>query len=196
MTGGGATGPHLTPRQTEVLRLVARGDTNKQIAVALGVSERAIKAHVSILLEKFSVHNRAALIARLLSAPPHGATSPTDEFARYDDAPFLVQVVHGLEMRFAYVNRRSAEVLGIARERFLGRTQRELFPDIRREYVEAQERAYREGRAWSFDNVPGHWRDDNGTEHEGFFDFVTQPLRDDSGEVFGLLLIGTQARTR
>ena len=35
----------LTPREREVFELVIRGDTNKQVARALGCAERTIKAH-------------------------------------------------------------------------------------------------------------------------------------------------------
>ena len=40
----------LTPRQSQVLDRVIRGHENKQIAKELGVSEQAVKEHVSLLL--------------------------------------------------------------------------------------------------------------------------------------------------
>ena len=48
----------LTERETEVLRLLARGKTNKQIAASLFVSEKTIKAHVSSILMKLGVQSR------------------------------------------------------------------------------------------------------------------------------------------
>jgi two-component system, NarL family, response regulator LiaR len=55
----------LTPRETEVLALVARGQPNKVIARELGVSEKTVKTHVSNVLGKLGVTDRtqAALYA-------------------------------------------------------------------------------------------------------------------------------------
>jgi two-component system, NarL family, nitrate/nitrite response regulator NarL len=51
----------LTPRQRQVLGLLGCGMENSKIAASLGISERAIKAHVSALLEKFHASNRTEL---------------------------------------------------------------------------------------------------------------------------------------
>jgi len=48
----------LTDRETEVLRLLARGKANKQIASELFVEEKTVKAHVSSILRKLGVHSR------------------------------------------------------------------------------------------------------------------------------------------
>jgi DNA-binding NarL/FixJ family response regulator len=48
----------LTERETEVLRLLARGKANKQIASELFVEEKAVKAHVSSILLKLGVQSR------------------------------------------------------------------------------------------------------------------------------------------
>jgi DNA-binding NarL/FixJ family response regulator len=55
----------LTPRETEVLALIARGQPNKVIARELGVSEKTVKTHVSNVLGKLGVTDRtqAALYA-------------------------------------------------------------------------------------------------------------------------------------
>jgi DNA-binding NarL/FixJ family response regulator len=60
-----ATGD-LTPRETEVLRHVALGRSNKEIATALGVSEETIKTHVTHLLVKLEVDNRAQATVQAL----------------------------------------------------------------------------------------------------------------------------------
>ena len=55
----------LTPRETEILRWVAKGFANKQIAKEFGVEERTVKTHVSSLLSKLGLRSRtqAALYA-------------------------------------------------------------------------------------------------------------------------------------
>ncbi len=52
----------LTPRETDVLRLVCRGASNAEIAVALGMGERTVKSHVSAIQAKPGVRDRAAAI--------------------------------------------------------------------------------------------------------------------------------------
>ncbi len=55
----------LTERETEVLRLVAQGKANKEIGVALSISETTVKSHVGAILSKLGVMSRtqAALYA-------------------------------------------------------------------------------------------------------------------------------------
>ena len=48
----------LTERETEVLKLLARGQANKQIASSLFVEEKTVKAHVSSILRKLGVQSR------------------------------------------------------------------------------------------------------------------------------------------
>jgi two-component system, NarL family, response regulator LiaR len=56
---------HLTPRELDVLRLVARGHANKQIAAALHLSVGTVKGYVSAILPKIGAGDRtqAALLA-------------------------------------------------------------------------------------------------------------------------------------
>lgn len=55
--------PHLTRRETQVLELVARGYTNRRIALALGVTEHTVKFHLSHIFEKLAVSNRTEAAA-------------------------------------------------------------------------------------------------------------------------------------
>ncbi len=56
----------LTPRETEVLRALAQGRSNKDIAGRLGVGEETVKTHVGHLLAKLHVENRAQAIVEAL----------------------------------------------------------------------------------------------------------------------------------
>jgi DNA-binding NarL/FixJ family response regulator len=55
--------PGLTPRELQVLRLVAAGATNKAIAAELVLSERTVDRHVSNIFTKLGVSSRAAATA-------------------------------------------------------------------------------------------------------------------------------------
>jgi DNA-binding NarL/FixJ family response regulator len=52
----------LTDRESEVLGLLAKGLANKQIAVALGISEHTVKFHVSSIYTKLNVTNRTEAV--------------------------------------------------------------------------------------------------------------------------------------
>ena len=52
--------PSLSPRQWEVLRLIMRNRSNKEIAEELGISEHTVKVHVSVVFQKLRVNNRAS----------------------------------------------------------------------------------------------------------------------------------------
>ena len=54
--------PQLTPRETEVLRLVATGMSSKEIAAQLVLSHRTVQNHVQNTLGKLHLHNRVELV--------------------------------------------------------------------------------------------------------------------------------------
>ena len=62
----------LSERETDVLRLLARGSANKQIARDLGIAEKTVKTHVSSILGKLGVQSRtqAALYAGRVGLVP------------------------------------------------------------------------------------------------------------------------------
>ena len=60
----------LSPREHEVLRLIARGHSNRQIARDLQIGEQTVKTHVSSILTKLGLHDRVqAAIFALRSQP-------------------------------------------------------------------------------------------------------------------------------
>jgi RNA polymerase sigma factor (sigma-70 family) len=64
----------ITDREREVIRLVAAGLTNKEIARSLGISEGTVKIHLHNVYQKVSVTNRTALatLANLSRRQPDG----------------------------------------------------------------------------------------------------------------------------
>ncbi|MBI4626802.1 MAG: response regulator transcription factor [Verrucomicrobia bacterium] len=59
-------GPAITPREREILALIARGRANKEIAAVLDISEDTVKRHVSHILEKLDVNDRAQATAEAI----------------------------------------------------------------------------------------------------------------------------------
>ncbi|PAW88320.1 MAG: DNA-binding response regulator [Pedosphaera sp. Tous-C6FEB] len=50
--------PELSPRERDVLELIVKGRSNKEIGSALGVAENTVKNHVKVILDKLSVQDR------------------------------------------------------------------------------------------------------------------------------------------
>ncbi len=61
LTGGQAA--PLTPRQLEVVRMLATGSTNKEIARAIGVGERTVKYHIAGIFERLGAGNRTEAVS-------------------------------------------------------------------------------------------------------------------------------------
>ncbi|MFN2536758.1 MAG: response regulator [Mycobacteriales bacterium] len=61
-TASDSSAPRLTDRETEVLRLVAKGLTAKQVAERLSLSHRTVENHVQNTLTKLQLHNRSQLV--------------------------------------------------------------------------------------------------------------------------------------
>jgi DNA-binding NarL/FixJ family response regulator len=75
----------LSPRQREILDAVVHHRTNKEIASQLSISVRTVKFHISALLAKFGVENRAALARKAggILHPPFA--EPVPIFQRRED---------------------------------------------------------------------------------------------------------------
>lgn len=63
LSGARRPGGALTEREREVLRLVADGQTSKQIARSLSLSERTVKFHLTSIFHKLGADNRAQAVA-------------------------------------------------------------------------------------------------------------------------------------
>jgi DNA-binding CsgD family transcriptional regulator len=88
----------LSPREREIVRLVARGHSNKIIADVLNISSWTVCTHMRRIFAKLGVGSRAAMVARMpemgLSGPPPGAGREPSPRGRNSDGaqsrmPFL-----------------------------------------------------------------------------------------------------------
>ncbi|HWC80183.1 MAG TPA: response regulator transcription factor [Pseudonocardiaceae bacterium] len=68
--------PQLSERETEVLRLVAKGLTARQIADRLFISHRTVESHVQSTLRKLQLHNRVELARYAIE---HGLADPPEK---------------------------------------------------------------------------------------------------------------------
>lgn len=84
----------LTPRQDLILRSVARGKTNKDIAADLGISEQGVKVHVSRLLERYGAENRVELVSLARAWPE------ADERAYSDLSGDIAEIRAGLNRTY------------------------------------------------------------------------------------------------
>jgi DNA-binding NarL/FixJ family response regulator len=69
-------GVQLTPREREVLELLTKGATNKEIGTALGISENTVKNRLKSILEKLHLENRVQAVVYALEMGLVKRTSP------------------------------------------------------------------------------------------------------------------------
>lgn len=67
----------LSPRQLDVLRLVALGANASEIATELSISEATVRTHVKNMLERLGAHNRAHAVAIAMASGLLGQNPPT-----------------------------------------------------------------------------------------------------------------------
>ncbi len=65
---GDGTKKALTPRQREVLRLLAQGNSTKRIALLLNISAKTIETHRMLLMERLGIHDIAGLVRYAIKA--------------------------------------------------------------------------------------------------------------------------------
>jgi PAS domain-containing protein len=170
----------------EILKHVLRGQGNKQIAATLGISEQAIKEHVSVLLDKFDVPNRAALAEAGSRLAFTGEAGVDRSWMRglFLAAHPLIVIARGPEIRYEAGNEAFAKAIGD--RPFIGRTMRETFPELEGQGVfESTERVFATGAAVIEHEVERKWDRGGGVETR-LMDIVIQPLHDDEGRVNGI----------
>jgi len=57
---------HLSPRQEQILALIASGKSDSEIAVRLGISSRTVGSHLQRVYQAHGLHTRAAAVAAWL----------------------------------------------------------------------------------------------------------------------------------
>ena len=65
--------PALTPREVEIVRLIRKGYSNKEIAQELGIAVTTVKWNMTNILAKFEVQSSKQLMALLATLPPDDA---------------------------------------------------------------------------------------------------------------------------
>jgi len=177
----------LTSRQSQVLNRVIRGRENKQIAKELGVSEQAVKEHVSLLLQRFGVPNRAALAEagtqRMITG--HQAIEPAWLQYIFSEAPVMLAMLRGPEHVIEITN--EAFRRACAGREFLGRRIRDVFPEISSEMLATYDEVYASGVPAVRHEMPAKFLRD-GIPAPGYGSFVFQPLRGEDTSVNGVMV--------
>lgn len=178
----------LTMRQSQVVHLVAAGLTNKEIGHLLGITPRGVSAQISRLLSRFSVANRAELVARALverngqgrsetAAPPAVTPVLENQLLAYRDAPFVVVLTIGQQHTVWFLNRTAERVLGIDPSRAVGRGLQDWLNDPSAAWwVEEAARTLRTGLPGSAIAKGAQWMRDDQSWGTGDFTCVFQPI--------------------
>lgn len=166
-----------------------RGEQNKEIALQLGVVEQSVKQHVSDLLRKFGVPNRAALGeagAHLDLVGP--ALLERSWFPQlFRNASVLIAVTRGANHLYVAVNNAFANSVGCD---VVGQTMREAFPELEGSgHFEIADRVYHTGESFVAHEAPAVWDRGSGAMLS-YTDAVLQALRGEDGAVEGLVFFG------
>ena len=182
-----ASETRLTPRQSQVLDRVIRGHENKQIAKELGVSEQAVKEHVSLLLQRFGVPNRAALAEAGTQRMITGQQAIEPAWLQYifSEAPVMLAMLRGPDHVVEIAN--EAFRRACAGREFLGRRIRDVFPEISSEMLAAYDEVYASGVPVVRHEMSAKFLR-NGFPEPGYGSFVFQPLRGEDTRVNGVMV--------
>ena len=185
-------GRRLTDRQSAILDMVGEGLGNKDIAQRLTISEQAVKEHVSALLRRLGVPNRAGLAEAAAMLRIVGSTEVSSEWMHllFLHAPMLVALLEGPEHRFVAVNEAYRRAAGS--QELVGRTIREVVPDIDEAgLVKVIDESFASGEPRSATDVPARWRRAATPEWQtGYITALVQPMFRADGSVGGVIFFG------
>lgn len=156
-----------------MLELVSEGLENKEIGHRMGLSEQAVKEHVSTLLHRLAVRNRAALAEIATELKIIGTSDLDPEWLSYifKRSPVMTAIVRGPDHVFVAVNAAYADVAG-ASEGLIGRSFREVFPAGA---IKVLDEVYRTGKPQLLHNFRGRWGRQP-DEEDGYAEVTLQPL--------------------
>jgi len=156
-----------------VLELVAEGLENKEIGHRMGLSEQAVKEHVSTLLHRLAVRNRAALAEIATELKIVGTTDLDPEWLSYifKRSPVMTAIVRGPDHVFVAVNAAYADASGTT-EGLIGRSFREVFPAGA---IKVLDEVYATGKPQLLHNFRGRWGRER-DEEDGYAEVTLQPL--------------------
>lgn len=181
-------GRRLTDRQAAILELVSDGLANKEIARQLGISEQAVKEHVSALLRILAAPNRAALGDAAATRRFTGTTDLEPDWLRFlfQQAPIHVAVLAGPDHVFVAVNEAYQAASG--GRPLIGRRYVDAFPErtvsaglIHRAFV-TEERQIRADMPRRFT------RAGSTIEEDGYVTAVIEPLPATDDSVAGVVI--------
>jgi PAS domain S-box-containing protein len=166
-------GRRLTDKQALVLELVSAGLENKEIGHRMGLSEQAVKEHVSTLLHRLAVRNRAGLAEIATELKIIGTSDLDPEWLNYifKRSPVMTAIVRGPDHVFVAVNAAYADASG-ATEELIGRSFRDVFPAGA---IKVLDEVYATGKAQLLHNFRGRWGRQPG-EDDGYAEVTLQPL--------------------
>jgi PAS domain S-box-containing protein len=166
-------GRRLTDKQALVLDLVSEGLENKEIGHRMGLSEQAVKEHVSTLLHRLAVRNRAALAEIATELKIVGTSDLDPEWLNYifKRSPVMTAIVRGPDHVFVAVNAAYADASGTT-EGLVGRSFREVFPAGA---IKVLDEVYATGKSQLLHNFRGRWGRQP-DEEDGYAEVTLQPL--------------------
>jgi DNA-binding CsgD family transcriptional regulator len=182
-------GRRLTDRQTAVLELVATGLENKEIAHQLGISEQAVKEHVSNLLRLLAAPNRAALgdAAATLRFAGTFDLDPTWLPFLFRKAPLRIAIFAGPDHRLVAAN--EEHLVTVQGRDVMGKTFGEIYPDITDGTV-LLDQVYRTGeRMLLHERETRYARGDGDSLVQGNVTVILQPLPADDGKVAAVAVL-------
>jgi DNA-binding CsgD family transcriptional regulator len=180
----------LTPRQRQVLDLVAAGAPNKEIAAQLRISEQAAKQQVSKLLTRFGVGSRAALASSALALRITGQRDsdlPLEYL--FDLAPVAMALTRGPDHVFSAVNRTFVDLFG-ERDGWIGSRLRDVLTGSEAALLPLVDAIYRSGERSQRASVPIQLTGADGGSVDRTLTVTTQPTHGPEGTVTGLVFFG------